>query len=359
MTLPDATGRDGVFDLFSTVIPGGTLPVYPSPPHCNKMGLTTLGEHLVRRMMEKRMLIDPDHLSVAARKQLLAITESRRYSGVVSSHSWSTSDAYPRIYRYGGFVAPYAGSSAGFVNQWKALRKVRDKDFYWGLGWGADMNGFGGQGGPRNGKNPVVYPFKSFDGKVTFDRQKTGERSFDINTDGVAHYGEYADWVEDLRRQAGDRIVRDLQRGSEAYLQTWERAIGVAPSNRCRQRNLGFRSNGVGLLRLGAPAEDVLRGAGQPVVRKAHRWVWCVQGRRPKGRVVGGFDKRGRLAWVTSTGAHHRINGVGRGERVPDSARRVAKGRYKRGRFIYGARKGRVRFVAVALRKVAPRSIRP
>ena len=163
-----------------------------------------------------------------ARKQLLAITESERYSGVVSSHSWSTSDAYPRIYKLGGFVAPYAGGSAGFVNQWKTLRKERDKRFYWGIGWGADMNGFGGQGGPRNGKNPVQYPFKSLDGKVTFDRQKTGERTFDINTDGVAHYGEYADWVEDLRMQAGDRIVRDLQRGSEAYLETWERAVGVA-----------------------------------------------------------------------------------------------------------------------------------
>jgi hypothetical protein len=323
------------------------------------MGLTSLGEHLVRRMMEKRMMIDPDHLSVIARKQLLAITESERYSGVVSSHSWSTADAYPRIYRYGGFVAPYAGGSAGFVNQWKALRKVRDKRFYWGIGWGADMNGFGGQGGPRGGKNPVVYPFKSVDGKVTFDRQRTGERSFDINTDGVAHYGEYADWVEDLRLQAGNRIVRDLERGSEAYLQTWERAVGVAPSNRCRQRNLGFRRTGVGLLKLGAPAEDVLRGAGQPIVRGAHRWVWCVQGRKPKGRVAGGFDKRGRLAWVASTGRHHRINGVGRGDRVPQSAHRVAKGRFARGRFVFGARHGRIRFVAVARRGVSPRSIRP
>ena len=62
------------------------------------MGLTALGEHLVRRMIDKRMIIDPDHLDVLARKALLTIVEAEEYSGIVSSHSWSTADAYPRIY---------------------------------------------------------------------------------------------------------------------------------------------------------------------------------------------------------------------------------------------------------------------
>ena len=52
--------------------------------------------------------------------------------------------------------------------------------------------------------NPVSYPFKSFDGKVTVDHQVSGERSYDINTDGVAHYGLYPDWIEDLRMIAGE-----------------------------------------------------------------------------------------------------------------------------------------------------------
>src|SRR3954447_14210619 len=254
---------------FGSLIPGGQLPVYPAPPHCNQMGLTALGDHLVRRMIDKRMIIDPDHLDVIARKALLSIVEGARYSGIVSSHSWSSADAYPRIYRSGGFVAPYAGDSKTFVEQWKVLKPERDKRYYWGIGWGADMNGFGHQGAPRKGPDPVQYPFKSWDGTVTFDRQKTGERSFDINTDGVAHYGLYPDWVEDLRMQAGDEIVKDMSRASEAYLQMWERAVGVAPSDRCRQRTLGSRPDHVGLATLGTPAEDVLRGAGQPVSRGA------------------------------------------------------------------------------------------
>ena len=65
----------------------------------------------LRRMMEKGMLIDPDHMSVLGRDHLLALAEAANYSGVVSSHSWSSEDAYPRIYNLGGFVAPYAGSS--------------------------------------------------------------------------------------------------------------------------------------------------------------------------------------------------------------------------------------------------------
>ena len=60
-------------------------------------------------MIDKRMIIDPDHLSVLARKQLLPILEQRKYSGVVSSHSWSTVDAFPRIYKLGGMITPVRG----------------------------------------------------------------------------------------------------------------------------------------------------------------------------------------------------------------------------------------------------------
>ena len=45
------------------------------------------------------MLFDPDHMSVKARKPSLDLIESMDYSGVLSSHSWSTPDAYPRIYQ--------------------------------------------------------------------------------------------------------------------------------------------------------------------------------------------------------------------------------------------------------------------
>jgi hypothetical protein len=60
---------------------------------------------------------------------------------------------------------------------------------------------------------------------VTFDRQVTGERTFDLNTDGVAHYGLFADLIADVQRTPGsERRMEQLFRGAEAYLRMWERA---------------------------------------------------------------------------------------------------------------------------------------
>ena len=235
---PEETDKEspGVYDhdhndVFSNVLeaflPPGAAPVYPRGAQCNSRGLTDLGEHAVRRMIGRGMIIDPDHMSVVARKQTMAVLEAERHGGVVSSHTWSSPDVIPRIYNLGGLVTPYAGSTKGFVDAWRKTKPKRNKRFVFGFGRGADMNGFGSQGGPRNGPNPVRYPFKSPDGKVTLERQTSGSRVFDINKDGVAHYGLYPDWLEDLRMLAGDEIVNDMARGAEAYLQMWERSVGV------------------------------------------------------------------------------------------------------------------------------------
>ncbi len=340
-------------------LPPGLLPVYGAGPHCNTMGLTQLGEHLVRKMMDKRILVDPDHLSVLARAQLMSLVESRDYSGVVSSHSWSTKDTYPRIFKLGGVVTPYAGGSAGFVAKWKKLRAERDPRFYFGFGYGADMNGFGNQGPPRNGANPVKYPFKSADGTVTFDRQKTGDRTFDINTDGVAHYGLYPDWIEDLRMQAGDQIVEDLMRGSEAYLQMWERAVGVGASDRCRAARLRLTASGIGLLKIATPAEELLRGAGQPRTRVNRLWRYCVSG-KAGGRVSVVYTKAGSSGLIVSTAPRHRVAGIGKGSATAKlrGARRLRTGVLYRSagrgkRYLFGVSAGKVRWVALASAAVA------
>ena len=62
------------------------------------------------------------------------------------------------------------------------------------------------------------------------DRQRSGTRTYDINTDGVDHYGLYPDWIEDLRKVGGQQIVDDMANGAEAYLQMWERARAAATS---------------------------------------------------------------------------------------------------------------------------------
>ena len=44
---------------------------------------------------------------------------------------------------------------------------------------------------PRPGaaQNPVRYPFRSFDGGRLIHQQRSGTRGYDVNTDGVDHYG--------------------------------------------------------------------------------------------------------------------------------------------------------------------------
>jgi microsomal dipeptidase-like Zn-dependent dipeptidase len=342
----------------ATYAPAGTAPVYPAPPHCNTLGLSDLGAHLVNRMADKGMLIDPDHLSVLARNQLLSVLEARRYSGVVSSHSWSTPDSYPRIYKLGGFIAPYAGSSEGFVKKWKETKPMRDGRFYFGFGYGADMNGFGSQGLPRgaDAPNKVEYPFKSFDGGTTFDRQRSGERVFDINTDGVAHYGLYPDWVEDLRKLGGQEIVDDMARGAEAYLQTWERAEGIR-HGWCEPARQRVRPRGARRVALHRTPAQLLRAIGQPVSRPLRAYRWRVCG---GGETVAAFTSRGRSGLVGSTARGWKIGGLGPGARASRlrGARRFGRTgvRVRRagrgGRYVYGVRKGRISWVAVASRSV-------
>ncbi|XAY06207.1 hypothetical protein DSM112329_03071 [Paraconexibacter sp. AEG42_29] len=358
LTLP-GLGRDELLGAALGVLaPNSTLPLYPPGPHCNKRGLSDLGRYLVRSMAKRGMIIDPDHLSVNARRSLLAEVESTGYGGIVSSHSWSTKDAYPRIYERGGIVTPYAGGTTGFLQAWKSIKPTRDKRFLFGFGYGADMNGFGSQGGPRNGPNPVKYPFKSFDGAVTFERQKTGQRTFDINTDGVAHYGLYADWLEDLKNIGGRQIIDDMANGAEAYVQMWERAIGIdAEHSQRREGRLRFTAKGLGATRLAVDPEELLRGGGQPATRKARVWSYRVKGKGNAGsRIKAVFSGAEKVVLVSSNAVRHRAVNVGRGTsaaKLKGVARPFGAGVLIRsaggGRsYLYGVRKGRVTWTAVA-----------
>jgi hypothetical protein len=59
---------------------------------------------------------------------------------------------------------------------------------------------------------------------VTLNRLTTGQRTWDVNVDGVANYGLVPDWIEDMRILGGQAIVDDMNRGAEQYLRTWEGA---------------------------------------------------------------------------------------------------------------------------------------
>jgi microsomal dipeptidase-like Zn-dependent dipeptidase len=210
----------------NTLLGGAVLPIYPPAPHCNVRGLTSLGSYLISQMIKRHFIVELDHMDAKTADQVLDILEAQHYSGIVSGHSWDSPEENPRIYGLGGFVTPYAGDPQTFVSQWQTDRAVADPRYPFGIGYGSDMNGLGAQGGPTS-DHPISYPFTSYDGGVTFDRERWGQRTFDLNTDGVANYGLYADWLQELQVLGGSALMGDMFSGAEAYLQMWERASGL------------------------------------------------------------------------------------------------------------------------------------
>src|SRR5258708_29555904 len=124
-----------------------------------------------------------------------------------------------------------------------------------GFGFGSDENGLAEQPGPSN--QPISYPFKSYVGNVTFGREQWGQRTFDLNTDGLANYGMYADWLHSVQLAGGAALMNTMFQGAEAYLETWERAEG-GPSTRCLAASDRLTRAGIGPIRVGETAVQAL-----------------------------------------------------------------------------------------------------
>jgi microsomal dipeptidase-like Zn-dependent dipeptidase len=344
----------GLFAL----LPAGALPVYPPPPHCNKLGLTPLGEFVVEEMIDRGLMVEVDHMSQKSANRAIELAEGSGYSGVLSSHSWMDPHLRERVYSLGGFVEPITSSPESFIDEWHQLRDASDPRFKFGIGFGADANGFHAQPPARGADkpSPVTYPFKSLDGRITFDRQVSGQRTYDVNVDGVAQYGLHPDWMEQLRLLAGQPIADDLMNGAEAYLQTWERAIGVpGPTALAPPKTLA--PSGFGPLRLGRSPEATLMAAGQPSSRVGDSFRWETSRATAKGARTGGvavvFDESGKTELVVSTAAGNGKPKVGAKKLAPSMfVRRNGGG----GDRVWGYRNGKLRFTAVASPDLARRA---
>jgi hypothetical protein len=359
--IPDGDVIDAGLFAF---IPKGLLPVYPPPPHCNALGLTPLGEFTIQQMIDRGLMIEVDHMSLKTATRTLELAEARNFSGVLSSHSWMSPQLRARVYSLGGFIEPITTSPESFIEEWRQLRAVADPRFRFGIGFGADANGFHSQPPARGAGQPnaVSYPFKSLDGRITFDRQVSGQRVYDVNVDGVAHYGLYPDWMEQLRLLAGEPIAKDLMSGAEAYLQTWERAIGVpgptgaAGTATCLATPRRLSRSGFGPLKLGRTAQQTLLAAGQPQRRVNRSFRWCSTRAKAKGAKESGvavvFDAGERAAFIATT-----ANGQGK----PKRAKKLGRGLFAvrkgpGGDRIWGYRKGKLRFRAVVAPELAKKA---
>ena len=212
----------------------GMSPTYDeTQPQCNTKGLSELGVYLVNRMIDLGMIIEMDHMSTKTANAVMEIVKARNYSGVISSHSWLNSGAdgsphrlHADIANQGGMLSTYNSNSHGLeYGIGRYLNLVEQTPFVQGVAFGTDMGGIANQARPRgdSATNPLQYPFVTEEG-ITIDRQVTGNRTFDLNTDGMAHFGFVADHIQDIREQTSARIYEAVMNSAEAYLQMWERA---------------------------------------------------------------------------------------------------------------------------------------
>jgi hypothetical protein len=207
---------------------GIPIPSYPAGRQCNAKGLTDLGRYLVRRLIQNHILIEVDHMSERARLAVLRIAEAHDYP-LVSSHTdtggqWTPSDLR-RLYALGGFATATLSDATQLPGKILRFRPFRDRGRPFGVGLGTDTGGFNELPGPREGadNDPLRYPFRL--GGVSFVRERTGKRTFDLNSDGVAQYGLVPDLIADMRGQPGGREAkRILFRSAAAYLSTWRAA---------------------------------------------------------------------------------------------------------------------------------------
>jgi hypothetical protein len=284
---------------------GSPLPIYGPGPHCNVHGLTSLGAYLIDKMIKQHFIIQTDHMSSKTATAAVAIATAHHYSGIVSAHCCSSPQLFKQIYADGGFVSEPQAPLAPFVATERIDKAESSPRYHFGFGWGSDMNGLSEQAGPSSAI-PVTYPFKSYLGKVTFTREVWGQRKFDLDKDGLANYGLYADWLRGLQLAGGNSMMHDMFQGAEAYLEMWERADGV-PTTRCVAPGARFTRTGLGRsLRLGETTTQALFGAGQPVSRPGRSYRYCVAGSR--SRHVGAvFGKSGRLVLIASGTRHGRV----------------------------------------------------
>ncbi len=262
---------------------------YPPPDanhatraQCNGLGLTALGRMAVKALMDEGMLIDVDHISAVARRQIYALSDSRSYplvAGHASIHgpnygaSEMSLDYYDvkNILRWRGTIAlglrqgsdtlnpalptPPNGectdrpTSRSYAHQLMNLWDIKQTlwssgdvghDSFFaasaaGVPFGSDFNGLinlpEARTAPACGGTAFAYGaslLRPAHGTSTVNLtpwQSQGGVTFDYNTRGVATVGQLPEFVADLNSVGlNQNVIDPLYRGAESFLRSWEQA---------------------------------------------------------------------------------------------------------------------------------------
>ena len=324
--------------------PTGRAPVYPPAPHCNVRGLSTLGAHLVKRMIAK----EHDHRPrPPERAGAQAAARHRRGARSTRGSSPATPGARRTRSRastsLGGFVTPYAGASKDFVDQWREQRLAARQALLPRRRLGRGHERLRRPGRPAQRAEPGHLSVQVFDGTVTVGQQRSGQRVYDIQgrrrplralsrlgrgrpphrgpADRRRPRARGGGLPADVgaRRRHHDRLPPGTRAGSR-------RAAGGRAARRLARVAAGARGPAEGprraaldLLRQGRPDGG---GADAERARRARR----LDGARPQGArgPAGGEDEEGAHG-ATAGAASSTSSGTGAFGRWRSRRRRVAR----------------------------------
>jgi hypothetical protein len=228
-------------------------------------GLRPLGEYAIRAMMKRGIIIDIDHMSNAAANRTLSLAWGvpgggyplmsghagirERNSSHRSAENSRTTAQLARIACLGGMFglgtdgARAVDWTAEYARGYEVMRRafapngVCPQSTPLGssfIGLGTDANSLVKTPAPTlpgrftdiyNPNNPVNA------GVPPLSRSTTGNRTWDYNLDGVAHYGMFVDFLRDVRTlpasatMTGRQLVDDqMMSGADYFYRMWLKA---------------------------------------------------------------------------------------------------------------------------------------
>jgi len=234
-----------------------SLPYDARGARINSRGLSTIGRGLIAAIMDQGLMIDIDHMSAVARRDVMEEADRRDYP-LVAGHALFA-DLAPegqrrerllsreevhRIDESGGVIALALRQTARTQHGMERASQVTSRDFVsayrylldsgWsrGIAVGSDFNGFAGVPAPLFSRldeqpadsdiNQVSYPVTSPVTGQTIERCRSGHRAFDINYDGFAHIGLWPDFVAELHALGlRDTQLSPLTWSADAYVDAW------------------------------------------------------------------------------------------------------------------------------------------
>ncbi len=232
----------GILDLESDSRPPYQAP-FDNSGHCQVDGLSEKGVAFMKMLMKKGMIIDSSHFATQGLADAYALHEELDYAPV-QSHGDNYRGKLQELggVQIGSFYNNCQRSDTGgnpllnpeeFSNYLNVVDQVSSMpNAYQAIVLGFDFNGYAPFARPRFGEwshceetqtNPVSYPFTSFAGDVEFEKMVAGNRTFDVNTDGLVTIGQLPDVIQDLRNNGvSDEQINPLFRGAEGYVRMWE-----------------------------------------------------------------------------------------------------------------------------------------